>query len=285
MAGRSPKVRRRRLGNELRQLRELAEYTIEQVAARLEVSDSKISRIENGQVGATPRDVRDMAALYGVTGQRMENLMQLARETREKPWWHEYSDLKLDQLDYAGYEAEASSILMFAPMILPGLVQTADYARVIIREVLFDLPQEEIERRVEFRMKRQALLTDRNPPTLWAVIDEAILCRMIGGPRIMHEQLKRLIEIARRPHVTLQLLPFSGGAHAGLDGPFTVIRFPEPTDKDMVYFEHTGWEHYLDDPDAVSLYLSLFDHIRATALKPDDSIKRLIDRADELGSQ
>jgi transcriptional regulator with XRE-family HTH domain len=283
MAGRSPKVRRRRLGNELRQLRELAEYTIEQVAARLEVSDSKISRIENGQVGATPRDVRDMAALYGVTGQRMENLMQLARETREKPWWHEYSDLKLDQLDYAGYEAEASSILMFAPMILPGLVQTADYARVIIREVLFDLPQEEIERRVEFRMKRQALLTDRNPPTLWAVIDEAILCRMIGGPGIMHEQLKRLIEIARRPHVTLQLLPFSGGAHAGLDGPFTVIRFPEPTDKDMVYFEHTGWEHYLDDPDAVSLYLSLFDHIRATALKPDDSIKRLIDRADELG--
>jgi transcriptional regulator with XRE-family HTH domain len=285
MAGRSPKVRRRRLGNELRQLRELAEYTIEQVAARLEVSDSKISRIENGQVGATPRDVRDMAALYGVTGQRMENLMQLARETREKPWWHEYSDLKLDQRDYAGYEAEASNILMFAPMILPGLVQTADYARVIIREVLFDLPQEEIERRVEFRMKRQALLADRNPPTLWAVIDEAILCRMIGGPGIMHEQLKHLIEIARRPHVTLQLLPFSGGAHAGLDGPFTVIQFPEPTDKDMVYFEHTGWEHYLDNPNAISMYLSLFDHIRAAALKPDDSIKRLIDRADELGGQ
>jgi transcriptional regulator with XRE-family HTH domain len=282
MAGRSPKVRRRRLGNELRQLRELAEYTIEQVAARLEVSDSKISRIENGQVGATPRDVRDMAALYGVTGQRMENLMQLARETREKPWWYEYSDL---QLDYAAYEAEASRILMFAPMILPGLLQTADYARAIIREVRFDLPPEKIERRVEFRMRRQVLLTDPNPPTLWTVIDEAILCRMIGGPRTMQEQLKRLIEIARRPQVTLQLLPFSGGAHAGLDGPFFVLQFPEPTDKDMIYFEHTGWEHYLDDPRAVSLYLSLFDHIRATALKPDDSIKRLIDRADELDGQ
>jgi transcriptional regulator with XRE-family HTH domain len=279
MAGRSPKVRRRRLGNELRQLRELAEYTIEQVAARLEVSDSKISRIENGQVGATPRDVRDMAALYGVTGQRMENLMQLARETREKPWWYEYSDL---HLDYAAYEAEASRILMFAPMILPGLVQTPDYARAIIREVRFDLPPEKIDRRVEFRMKRQALLTEPNPPTLWAVIDEAILCRMIGGPRTMQEQLKRLIEIARRPHVTLQLLPFSGGSHAGLDGPFTILQFPEPTDKDMIYFEHAGWEHYLDDPKDVSLYLSLFDHIRATALKPDDSVKRLIDRADEL---
>jgi transcriptional regulator with XRE-family HTH domain len=282
MAGRSPKVRRRRLGIELRQLRESAEYTIEQVAARLEVSDSKISRIENGQVGATPRDVRDMAALYGVTGQRMENLMQLARETREKPWWHEYSDLRLD---YAAYEAEASSILIYSPTILPGLLQTADYARAILRAIRFDLPREKIERLVEFRMRRQGLLTDPNPPSLWAVIDEAVLCRMIGGPRVMHQQLKSLIETASLPNVTLQVLPFSGGAHAGLDGPFYIIRFPEPTDRDMIYFEHTGREHYLDDPETIKLHLSLFDHIRAAALKPDDSIKRLIDRVDQLNGQ
>jgi transcriptional regulator with XRE-family HTH domain len=282
MAGRSPKVRRRRLGNELRQLREGAEYTIEQVAARLEVSDSKISRIENGQVGATPRDVRDMAALYGVTGQRMENLMQLARETREKPWWNEYSDLRLD---HANYEAEASSILQFAPMILPGLLQTADYARAIIRAIRFDLPQEKIERLVEFRMKRQALLTSPNPPTLWVVIDEAVLCRMIGGPKVMHQQLKSLIEVANLPNVTLQLLPFSGGEHAGLDGPFYIIRFFEPTDRDMIYFEHTALEHYLDDSETINLHLSLFDHIRAAALKPDDSVKRLIDRANQLEEQ
>jgi transcriptional regulator with XRE-family HTH domain len=282
MAGRSPKVRRRRLGIELRQLREAAEYTIEQVAARLEVSDSKISRIENGQVGATPRDVRDMAALYGVTGQRMENLMQLARETREKPWWNQYGDLKLD---FAAYEAEASSILIFSPMILPGLLQTADYARAIIREIRFDLPPEKIERLVEFRMKRQALLNAPNPPMLWVVVDEAVLRRMIGGPRVMQHQLESLIECARLPHVTLQLLPFSGGAHAGLDGPFFIIRYLEPTDRDIVYFEHTGSEHYLDDPRAVSLHLSLFDQIRAAAMKPDDSIKFLIDRADELDGQ
>jgi transcriptional regulator with XRE-family HTH domain len=279
MAGRSPKVRRRRLGMELRQLREAAEYTIEQVAARLEVSDSKISRIENGQVGATPRDVRDMAALYGVTGQRMENLMQLARETREKPWWYEYSDLNLD---YAEYEAEASSILLFAPLLVPGLLQTADYARAVLREIRYDLPPERIERLVDFRMKRQTLLTQPNPPSLWAVMDEAVLCRMIGGPKIMHEQLEKLIELAAQPHVTLQLLSFSGGAHAGLDGPFYIIRYLEPTDRDMIHFEHTGREHYVDDPSAVSLHLSLFDHIRAAALKPDDSIKRLIDRANEL---
>jgi transcriptional regulator with XRE-family HTH domain len=282
MAGRSPKVRRRRLGIELRQLREGAEYTIEQVAARLEVSDSKISRIENGQVGATPRDVRDMAALYGVTGQRMENLMQLARETREKPWWHEYSDLVID---YAAYEAEASSILIFSPMLIPGLLQTADYAHTVLRAIRFDLPPQKIERLVEFRMKRQALLTEPNPPSLWAVIDEAILCRMIGGPKVMHQQIKNLIEVASLPNVTLQVLPLSGGAHAGLDGPFYIIRFFEPTDRDMIYFEHTEWEHYLDDPETIKLHLSLFDHIRAAALKPEDSIKRLIDRADELSSQ
>jgi transcriptional regulator with XRE-family HTH domain len=282
MAGRSPKVRRRRLGNELRQLREGAEYTIEQVAARLEVSDSKISRIENGQVGATPRDVRDMAALYGVKGQRMENLMQLARETREKPWWYEYGDL---QLAHADYEAEASSILLFSPMLVPGLLQTPDYARAVLRAICFDLPSEKIERLVEFRMKRQKLLTEPDPPSLWAVIDEAVLCRMIGGHKVMHQQLKSLIEMANLPNVTLQILPFSGGAHAGLDGPFYVIRYIEPTDRDMVYFEHTGWEHYLDDPAKISQHLALFDHIRAAALKPEDSIKRLIDRTDELAGR
>ena len=282
MAGRSPKVRRRRLGLELRQLREDANLTIDQVATRLEVSDSKISRIENGQVSATPRDVRDMAALYGVSGQRMDNLMQLARETREKPWWNQYSDMRLS---FAEYEAEASTILMFSPMILPGLFQTADYARAIIRGIRYDLPPAEIERRVEFRMKRQARLAEATPPQLWAVIDEAILHRMVGGPMIMHHQLKSLVETAALPNVTLQLLPFAGGAHAGLDGPFIIIRYPEPTDRDMIYFEHTNLEHYIDDPAAVPLYVSLFDHIRAAALKPDDSLELLRRRADELGGQ
>jgi transcriptional regulator with XRE-family HTH domain len=282
MAGRSPKARRRRLGLELRQLRENANLTIEQVAVRLEVSDSKISRIENGQVSATPRDVRDMAALYGVTGQRMENLMQLARETREKAWWTGYSELPVDS---AAFEAEATSILMFAPSIVPGLFQTPDYARAILRGIYCDLPREEIERRVEFRMKRQARLAESTPPTLWAVLDEAILHRMIGDPMIMHHQLKSLAETAALPNVTLQLLPYDAGAHAGLDGPFTIIRFSEPTDRDMIYFEHTGWEHYLDDPNSISLHLSLFDHIRAAASKPDESLDLMRSRADELGRQ
>jgi transcriptional regulator with XRE-family HTH domain len=281
MAGRSPKVRRRRLGLELRQLREDANLTIEQVATRLEVSDSKISRIETGQVSATPRDVRDMAALYGVTGQRVENLKQLARETREKPWFNQYSDTTI----FAEFEAEASTILAFSPMILPGLFQTSDYARAIIRGIRYDLPPEEIDRRLEFRMKRQARLTETTPPQLWVVIDEAILQRIIGDPMIMHHQLKSLVETARLPHVTLQVLPFVGGVHAGLDGPFMIVRFSEPTDRDVVYFEHTEFEHYIDDPPAIMLYVSIFDQIRAAAMKPDDSLELLSRRADELGSR
>jgi transcriptional regulator with XRE-family HTH domain len=283
MPGRSPAVRRRRLGIELRELREAAELTIEQVAERLEVSDSKISRIENGQVGATPRDVRDMATLYGVTGQRLENLMQLARETREKPWWYEYRDLRA--IDFAMYEAEASQLLYFAPLTLPGLLQTPDYARAIIGAIRYDLPPEKIERRLEFRMKRQELLTGEEPPTLWAIIDEAILYRMIGGQKVMCEQLTQLVELARLPHVTLQVLPFGAGEHAGLDGPFVIIRFPEPTDRDMVYFEHIGLEHHMDDPAAVALHASVFDHLRAAALKPDDSLKLVHARAEELATQ
>jgi len=174
---------------------------------------------------------------------------------------------------------------MLAQSIVPGLFQTPDYARAVLRGIYFDLPREEIERRVEFRMKRQARLAESAPPTLWAVLDEAILHRMIGDPMIMHHQLKSLVETAALPNVTLQLLPFAAGAHAGLDGPFTILRFSEPTDRDMIYFEHTDWEHYLDNQKAISLHLSLFDHIRAAALKPDESLKLLSSRADELGHQ
>jgi transcriptional regulator with XRE-family HTH domain len=279
MASRSPQVRRRRLGVELRQLRDEAGLTIEQLAARLEMSVSKVSRIETGQVGATPRDVRDMATVYGVQGQRLDNLMQLARETREKPWWGEYRDI---HQSFAAYEAEASSILMFEVTKFPGLLQTQDYARAIIHAVRTDLPPDKIERRVEFRMRRQALLDEPEPPALWAVIDEAVLHREVGGRETMIGQLKYLIERAALPHVTLQVLPFSAGEHPGIDGPFILNRFPEKTDRDMVYLEHAGLEHWLDSDAAVALHGSLFDHLRAAALKPDDSLKLLTERLQDL---
>ena len=279
MVSRSPAVRRRRLGLELRQLREDANLKIDKVAKKLEMSDSKISRIENGQVSATARDIRDMAFLYGVRGQRLENLMQLARETREKPWWQQFSELGLELV---AYEAEASDILLFEPLIVPGLLQTRDYARAVIRAVRRDLDSERIERRVEFRMRRQEVLTAEKPPRIWAVVDEAILYRMIGDRKIMAEQLGHLEKMGKLPHVTIQVLPFSAGEHAGLDGPFMIIRLPELTDKDMVYLEHAGQEHYLDNPADVDLHSTIFDHVRAAALKPDASLKLLSKRAEEL---
>jgi transcriptional regulator with XRE-family HTH domain len=278
---RSPQVRRRRLGVELRQLRDEAGLTIEQLAALLEMSVSKVSRIETGQVGATPRDVRDIATVYGVRGQRLDNLMQLARETRERPWWGQYRDIEIHS-KLAAYEGEASTILMFEMAKFPGLLQTRGYAHAIIRAVRTDLPPDAIERRVEFRMRRQVLLDQPEPPTLWAVIDEAVLHREVGGRETMREQLEHLIERAALPQVTLQVLPFSAGAHAGIDGPFILIRFPEKTDRDMVYLEHAGLEHSLDGDDAVALHMSLFDHLRAAALKPDDSLELLAERLQRL---
>jgi transcriptional regulator with XRE-family HTH domain len=266
----SPTVRRRRLALELRRLREAAGMTIEHVAKSLECSDSKISRIETARVRATPRDVRDLLALYGVTGTRQAGLIQLAREARQTGWWHQaYGDLPVRAL--VGLEDAAASISYYVQQLIPGLLQTEDYARAVLRAIRLDLGPAEVERRVGLRMARQSLLTRDEPPELWAVIDEAVLRRVVGGQEVMRQQLKRLAEAAARPNVTLQVLPFTAGEHAGMDGPFTILGFPDPADPDVVYLEHTTSDLYLEDPEATTRYARLFDHLRAESLGPDDS--------------
>jgi transcriptional regulator with XRE-family HTH domain len=266
----SPTVRRRRLGIELRQLREEAGLTIEQVAERLECSDSKISRIENAQVGVTPRDVRDMAELYGVTGTLRDELLQIARDARKKGWWHNYPDLPIVSL--AGLEAATHSMSMYAALLVPGLLQTEDYARTVFRALRPDLSNEEVQRRVEFRMNRQSILNDQDPPELWVVLDEAVLRRLVGGAITMRSQLDRLIELADFPKITLQVMPFKTGAHAGMDGSFLIIRFPEIADPDVVYLEHPTADIYLEQPENIHRFTRLFDHLLATALDPTDSV-------------
>lgn len=270
MPAASPTVRRRRLALELRRLREAAGMTIEHVAKSLECSDSKISRIETARVRATPRDVRDLLALYGVTGTRQAGLIQLAREARQTGWWHQaYGDLPVRAL--VGLEDAAASISYYVQQLIPGLLQTEDYARAVLRAIRLDLGPAEVERRVGLRMARQSLLTRDEPPELWAVIDEAVLRRVVGGQDVMRQQLKRLAEAAARPNVTLQVLPFTAGEHAGMDGPFTILGFPDPADPDVVYLEHTTSDLYLEDPEATTRYARLFDHLRAESLGPDDS--------------
>jgi transcriptional regulator with XRE-family HTH domain len=270
MPVRSPTLRRRRLGMELRRLREAAHLTIEQVAKELEVSDSKISRIETGQVGATPRDVRDILEIYGAPEDQRGELIQIAREARQRAWWHAYTDLPLSA--FVGLEAAASSMSTYAALVLPGLFQTRDYARAILAGIHHNLTSEEIERQVELRMERQSLLTAADPPKLWVVIDEAAVRRRVGGPEVMQEQLEQLIRIGLLPHVTLQALPFANGEHPGLDGTFLIIGFPEQADPNMVYIEHAfAKDLYVEDSSVVQSYDVLFDHLRAAALSPNES--------------
>lgn len=267
--GKSPTVRRRRLVNELRRLRESAGLTIEEVAEKLECSASKISRIETGRVGAGPRDVRDMLGLYGVNRTRIDEMVQLAREARRKAWWTAYGDVVPGP--YVGLEAEAESVRTYQGLLIPGLLQSEGYIRALIRQVGLDVSEEEIDRRVQVRAARQALLVEDDPLTLWAVLDEAALRRLVGGREVMREQLDRLREAARLPNVTLQVAPFAAGGHPGMDGPFVILGFPENRDPDMVYIESTRSGVYLEHKDDVQRYATMFEQLTAAALPPDES--------------
>jgi transcriptional regulator with XRE-family HTH domain len=274
--GPSPTVRRRRLAARLRELRETAELTIDEVGERLECSASKISRIETGHVGVTPRDVRDMLEVYGIDDDEREALVQLAREARKKGWWHAYNEVFTGS--FVGLESDASSLHTHQALLVPGLLQTEAYTRALIRAVRPDAAETDVERRVQGRLNRQRLITDENPPEYWAVLDEAVLRRTVGGPEVMREQLKWLVEAATLPNVTLQVVPFSAGAHAGMEAPFLILGFPEQADPDVVYVENSTSGVYLEQPEDVHRYTLMFDHLRAAALKPDDTVD-LVDRA------
>jgi transcriptional regulator with XRE-family HTH domain len=269
----SPTVRRRRLAAELRRLRDQAQLTIDDVAEKLECSASKISRIETGHVGVTPKDTRELLKLYGVDPDQLEALVQLAREARKKGWWHTYTEVFTGA--FVGLEAETSSLRAYQALLIPGLLQTEDYMRSVIRAARPEETDAQVEKRVTARLARQRLLTDPDPPRYWAVIDEAVLCRSVGGPDVMHAQLNWLVARATLPHVTIQVLPFNAGAHAGMEGPFLILGFPEQADPDVVYVDNTTAGIYLEEPSEILRYTLMFDHLRAAALAPDDTLTRI----------
>jgi transcriptional regulator with XRE-family HTH domain len=269
----SPTVRRRRLALELRRLRETARLTCEEVAERLECSASKISRVETGRVSVSPRDVRDMLEIYGIPADQRESLVQLARDSRQKGWWHAYSDTIQPQFaTYLGLESAASEIRIYEVILIPGLLQTEDYARAVISAGMMNSEHEDIERRVALRMARQQpALSRADSPKLWAVLDEAALRRTVGGPGLMRMQLEYLLGVASLPNVAVQVIPFGGGAHPAMGRPFVVLVFPERADPDVVYLEDLTSALYLEDVDEVDRYDVFFNHLRATALSFDDS--------------
>jgi len=270
---RSPTIRRRRLGVELRRHREEAGVTIDMVADRLGCSTSKVSRIETGHTSATPSDVQHILDIYGVDTSIKAELVQIAREARQKGWWHPYSTVLTGA--YVGLETAARSIRAYEQQVVPGLLQSEEYAIALIRGARQDYPDQEIEQRVRVRMQRQALLIQDDPIDLWVVLDEAVLSRPVGGEPVMLDQLKKLIETARLPNVTLQILPFAAGAHAGMDGSFVILEFEEEGDADVVFIDNATGGLFLEKAEELSKYVSIFDIVRASALPPEESIEMI----------
>ncbi|MFG2693672.1 helix-turn-helix domain-containing protein [Kitasatospora sp. NPDC048407] len=278
----NPTVRRRRLGAELRRLRELRGMTAEEVAGRLMVSQSKISRLENGRRSISPRDVRDLCDVYEVEDERVRNgLMEMAKESRQRGWWHEFGDIPYSV--YIGLEAEASSIRAYESSFVPGLLQTREYAEAVVAGTQPDTDPAAIHRRVEVRLKRQLRIHgDDQLGSLWVVVDEAVLRRQVGGPRVMAEQLFQLVELGERPNINLQVIPFKHGAHPGMTGTFSLMEFPESADSTVVYFEGVTADLYLEKEADVRRYTNLYDHLRAAAMSVTESRSMITELAEEF---
>jgi transcriptional regulator with XRE-family HTH domain len=271
MTTRTPTGRRRRLGAELRRLREAAGLTIDRVAEELECSPSKVSRIETGQVSATPRDVRDMLGLYRVDDDRLEAMVQVAREARQRGWWQKFVDVPDGVPAYVGLETAATSMDIYMALLVPALLQTPDYARAVIAAVRPDLPSRELDRRVELRLRRQDLLGQERPPRMRVLLDDTVLARPVGGPAVMAAQRRRLLADADRPAVTIQVLEAGAGAHAGMDGPFTIFGFPAPAERDVVALDSAADALYLEASEDVARYRRVFELLLPVARSPEDS--------------
>ncbi|MER5767571.1 helix-turn-helix domain-containing protein [Streptomyces sp. NPDC001985] len=267
----NPTVRRRRLGLELRRLRELKGMTAEEVAERLLVSQSKISRLENGRRSISQRDVRDLCGVYEVDDHRIvDSLMQMAKDSRQQGWWHAFGDIPYSV--YIGLETDAASLRVYEPQVVPGLLQTRPYAEALISGALPESGAADIDKRVGVRMRRQdRVKAAEQPLRLWAVIDEAALHRVVGGKQLMREQLEYLIELSQLPHVTVQVLPFDMGAHPGINGQYAILEFPDATDSSVVYIEGVTSDLYLEKANDVHKYSVMYEHLRAQALNVEQT--------------
>jgi len=265
---RSPTVRRRELGALLRKLRVESGLTVEQAAEQLMFSMSKLSRMETGHGVATPRDIRDLCGLYGVTDAAgRDRMMKLAAEGRQRAWWQSYD---LGYETYAGLEAEALAISAFQSSVIHGLLQTADYARAGHEGTMPRLAPDQIDLQIEAKLTRQAILTRENPPCLAVVLDEAALHRLTGGRLVMAAQLAKVLDMSARPNVSVQVLPFAVGSHPGLESNFTILGLPHEA-PDVVFVEGLIGSVYLDRAEDLKRYREIFRKLQSMALDPQDS--------------
>jgi transcriptional regulator with XRE-family HTH domain len=270
-----PTLRRRRLGAELKRCREAAGLTQEYVSRYFEWHAAKVTRIETARVAVTARDVRDLLTLYGVQDDEYrEALIGLARQSRERTWWTDYRDV-MRPGNFVGLEAEASSMREWAPIVLPGLLQTEAYIRALMRTGRSSDPPESIDRRVALRIKRQDRLTGPNPLTLSAIVDESVIRRVVGGADVMGDQLRHLLSRAQLPNVTLQILPFDAGEHSFLGGSAALLEFRETTHLDVLYLEGLAGDYYEEQPLEVARYRNELERLSSMALDRRMSVKMI----------
>ncbi|MEU4834932.1 helix-turn-helix transcriptional regulator [Streptosporangium sp. NPDC023615] len=273
----SPTVRRRRLASELRRLRIERGLSMQEAAERMELTPASVSRIETGRRGIRPRDLRAFLDMYEVPEADREPLLALSREARQRGWWQNYGDvLPGDYATLIGLEAEATSLRTYQQTLVPGMLQTADYARALIAAGRPGDTPEEVERRVSVRMERQKRLTDGDPLELSVVLGEGVVRQHVGTAQITAGQFKHLAEIGRLPNVMIQILPYRAGAHPAMTGSFTVVGFPASNDLDVIYLENMSSGLYLEDAADVRRYVSVFDYLRAAALSPAETAVMLM---------
>jgi transcriptional regulator with XRE-family HTH domain len=271
------------LGAQLRRLREAAEITRADAGYAIRGSESKISRMELGRVGLKERDVNDLLTMYGVddAGERAK-FIEMVRRSNSPGWWHRYTDLMPDWFhDYVGLEEAAARILIYETQFVPGLLQTEDYATAIASHGRPELVTPEVRRRVSLRMQRQKILARPGAPRVWAVIDESVLYRAIGGREVLINQIEHLLSVTKSGPVTLQIVPFPLAGYAA-KGPFAMLRFGEPDLPDIVYLEHLAGALYLDKLEELEIYSRVFDRLTVDAETPDRSRQMLAKRRAEL---
>jgi hypothetical protein len=278
-----PTVRRIILGTHLRRLRENVGISRADAGYQIRGSESKISRLELGRVGFKQRDVSDLLTMYGVTdeGERA-HILDMAKQSNERGWWHRYSDLMETWFqDYVGLEAAASRIQAYELQFVPGLMQTEAYVQAVASKGRPDQLSEEVRRRVDLRLQRQRVLHSPGAPKLWAVVDESVLHRPIGGRRVLREQIEHLLELTALPHISLQVVPYALSGYAA-EGAFTMLRFAAPELPNVVYIEHLTNAIYLDRLEEIEVYSRVFDRLMVDAETPDRSRQLLSKIREEL---
>ncbi|MFD8531469.1 helix-turn-helix domain-containing protein [Streptosporangium canum] len=267
-----PTVRLRRLAAELRRLRQQAGLSQDDVAEKTNVNSVTLYRIETAKTKPQLRTLIALLDAYGVTGTERSDLIALQKEAKQRGWLHGLeADLPDKYSTYIGLEAEARKAINYESLFIPGLLQTEDYARAVVRGVLPTATEAEVESFVTARMQRQGLLENETPLRLWAIIDEAALCRKVGSQAVMRDQLAHLIQQAQRPHVTVQVIPFTAGAHPGMPGSFIVLKF-DTGDLDVIHIDSMAGDLFLEKETDIQRYNQICEHLCAIALSPADTV-------------